>query len=38
VPTLWIWHEMLPGDHFREIGKLKLEKGKTIEKDISIKD
>jgi hypothetical protein len=37
-PSLWIWHEMLPGDHFLEIGKLKLENGKTTVKDIPVKD
>jgi hypothetical protein len=37
-PSLWIWHEMLPGDHFQEVGKPKLENGKTAVKDITIKD
>jgi hypothetical protein len=27
--TLWVWHEMLPGDRFKEIGPVELEKGKV---------
>lgn len=33
---LWIWHELLPGDHFKEVGPLELEVGKTVVKDLTI--
>lgn len=34
--VLYVWHEMLPGDHFKEIGPLELETGKTNTRNFGI--
>lgn len=35
-PILWVWHEMLPGDHLKRIGPVEASSGKTVELKIAI--
>jgi hypothetical protein len=34
--VLWVWHEMLPGLRFREIGPIELSSGEILTKDLTL--